>query len=156
MIRPTRRRRARRGSLGQALAEFALVAPIFFLLLLAIMEGARYVFYHEMLSYATREGARYAIVHGSRSGPIYGCPSGPMPGGLAGCDVDGENVKEVVRNAAIALAGAGTIIFDEPFWATNNGRGELVTIAVEYTYGPLFPILPPITVTAESTLVINN
>ena len=155
MIRSTPPHGARRRSLGQALAEFALVAPLFFLLLLAIMEGARYVFYHEMLSYATREGARYAIVHGAKA--IDFCPSGPMPGGAANnCDLEGDNVKEVVRDAAIALAGAGTITFDEPFWETNNGRGETVRVAVEYIYGPLFPILPPITVTAESTLVINN
>ena len=160
-------RRSRRGSRGQALAEFALVAPLFFLLLLAIMEGARYVFYHEMLSFATREGARYAIVHGHRAIDLL--PSGPNPPNVAAnttdpcnsdpCpgDPDGDsNVAQVVRDRAFSLAGPGTITFQWPMWATNNGRGETVTVAVEYTYAPLVPILPPITVVAESSLVINN
>ena len=63
--------RARSG--GQALVEFSLVAPLFFLLLLAVIEGGRFIFYYEILHNATREGARYAIVHGANS---Y-CPSGP-------------------------------------------------------------------------------
>jgi Flp pilus assembly protein TadG len=155
----TARGRARmrgRGPLGQALAEFALTAPIFFLIMLAIMEAGRYVFYQEMLNSATRAGARYAIVHGSNA--IDDCPSGPNPAYLPPnvCDPNGDNVKEVVQDAAIALALPATIVFTEPFWTTSNLRGETVTIAVTYTYPPLVPILPPITVTAESSLVINN
>ena len=54
-------------SAAQALVEFALVAPIFFLLLFAIIEGGRFMMYYQTLNNATREGARYAIVHGSNS-----------------------------------------------------------------------------------------
>lgn len=149
-----RRRRAR--STGQALAEFALVAPMFLLLMLAIMEGGRFIFYYEMLSSATREGARYAIVHGSNA--LNACPSGPNPPWLPAntCDPDGDNVKEAVRDAAIDLPGTSALVFDTPFWETNNYRGEKVTIGVHFTYQPMFPILPNITVSAESSLVINN
>ena len=66
-----------RTSAGQALVEFALVAPIFFLLLFGIIEAGRFILFYEALNNATREGARYAIVHGSNSS----CPSGPMPPG---------------------------------------------------------------------------
>src|SRR5947208_1304045 len=47
---------------AQALVEFAMVAPIFFVLLFGIIEGGRFIFYYETLNNATREGARYAIV----------------------------------------------------------------------------------------------
>src|SRR3989304_5456100 len=104
-----RRRRAR--SAGQALAEFALVAPLFFLFMLAVMEAGRFIFYYEMLSSATREGARYAIVHGSRA--IDTCPSGPMPpwinNGVNFCDPNGDRVKEAVRDAAIDLPGTSDL-----------------------------------------------
>src|SRR5690242_12105624 len=70
------------GERGQAMVEFALVAPIFFLLLFAIIEGGRFIFYYETLNNATREGARYAIVHGSNAKCPAG-PSGPMPPGIA-------------------------------------------------------------------------
>ena len=64
---------------GQVLAEFALVAPLFFLLLFGIIEAGRFIYYYETLSSATREGARYAIVNGYRSFS----PTGPERRGNA-------------------------------------------------------------------------
>ena len=71
------RHRARDGhsnkrSHGQAIAEFALVAPIFFLILFSIIDFGRYVYYVQILNNAAREGARYAIVHGANSLPVVG------------------------------------------------------------------------------------
>ena len=68
----------RRSHRGQALVEFALVAPMFFLVLFAIIEAGRFIFYYETLNNATREGARYAIVNGANS---LGCPTGPAAPG---------------------------------------------------------------------------
>lgn len=143
-------------SVGQALTEFALVAPLFFLLLFAIIEGGQFILYYETLSNATREGARYAIVHGSNSS----CPSGPMPPGInaPSCyDPTGANVVEQVKNTAFGLLGSGVVV--TPTWGPlGNGREADVNVAATYTYQALVPIvpLPPITVNAESTLVINN
>jgi len=161
----TRRHRPRQVR-GQALAEFALVAPLFLLIILAIIEGGRFVFFYEMLNSATREGARYAIVHGYNAAD--GCPSGPMPGGAASCDLTGENVKLALQDAAIGLAGVGDFDSLEVFWCPasgakpcpgnelNNGRGNPVTVRAAYTYSSVIPVLPPITIASESTLVINN
>jgi hypothetical protein len=138
------------------MVEFALVAPIFFLLLFAIIEGGRLILYYETLANATREGARYAIVHGSNSF----CPSGPMPPGQnppLGCyDAMGDNVVQRVKESAFGLLGAGVTV--TPTWATDNGRDAEVSVSATYTYKPLVPIvpLPAITITAESNLVINN
>ena len=57
-----RLRRDRRGR-GQALVEFALVIPIFLLLLVAIFDMGRAVFAYNTLTNAAREGARMAIVN---------------------------------------------------------------------------------------------
>ena len=48
---------------GQALVEFALVIPLFLLLLVAIFDLGRAVFAFNTLSNAAREGARIAIVN---------------------------------------------------------------------------------------------
>jgi Flp pilus assembly protein TadG len=48
---------------GQALVEFALVLPIFILLLVAIFDLGRAVFAYNTLTNAAREGARIAIVN---------------------------------------------------------------------------------------------
>jgi Flp pilus assembly protein TadG len=148
-----------RRSCGQALAEFALVAPIFFLLLFAIIEAGRFMIYYETLNNAAREGARYAIVNGANT---LGCPSGPPAPNSAGCDVPGANVVARVRSAAFGVLGNAVTV--TPHWlkpdgtAGDNGRGMTVNVAASYTYNSLVPIvpLPPITINAESTLVINN
>jgi len=146
------------------MVEFALVAPMFFLLLFGIIEAGRFIFYYESLSGATREGARYAIVNGANT---LGCPSGPPSPGSSACDAVGNNVVTRVRQSALGVPGSG-ISVDRCWWYTacnvathgdgDNARGATVTVSASYTYRSLIPLvpLPPITVTAESSLVINN
>ena len=151
MIRATRS--GRRRSRGQALAEFALVAPLFFLILFGIIEAGRFIFYYEILNNATREGARYAIVNGANS---LTCSSGPPASGTTSCDQPGNNVIQKVKDAAVGTLGNAVTV--TPIWTPDNGRGSIVNIAASYTYSSLIPIvpLPNITITAESSLVINN
>ena len=155
------RRRKRR---AQALVEFALVAPWFFLILFGIIEAGRFVFYYETLNNATREGARYAIVNGANT---LGCPTGPPAPGSTPCDTVGNDVKQKVRATAFGMSPAA-ISFPNvagcpttplsPCWQPDNARGATVTVTAAYTYTSLVPLvpLPPITVEAESTLVVNN
>lgn len=51
-----------RGDRGQSLAEFALVIPVFLLIVLAIAEGGYYVAATTIVSHATHEGARQGVV----------------------------------------------------------------------------------------------
>jgi TadE-like protein len=148
----TTRRSRRNRSRAQALVEFALVVPWFFLLLFGIIEAGRFIFYYETLSNATREGARYAIVNGANT---LGCPSGPPAPGSSGCDTSGANVSARVRQSGIGLPNAITVT---PTWTPDNGRGSTVNVTAQMTYHVLVPLvpLPDITVKAESTLVINN
>lgn len=148
--------------------EFALVAPVFFLLLFAIIEGGRFILYYETLSNATREGARYAIVNGanslctgSASGVVTG-PVGPMPADWTAAtpwchDPAGNRVAQRVKDSAFGLLGTSVAVTST--WGANgNARDSEVRVAAVYTYNTLVPLvpLPPITITAESNLVINN
>jgi len=47
---------------GQALVEFAVVAPVFFLLLFGLIDLGRYVYVTNSFAQAAREGARYGAV----------------------------------------------------------------------------------------------
>jgi TadE-like protein len=158
---------------GQALVEFALVAPMLFVLILGTIEAGRFMLFYEVMNHATREGARYAIVHGADST----CPSGPAPVGYTNdCDPSGQYVKDAVAKAALELAGVGDLIVFDPVWTNRstpanpepgdpssgtNARGEYVTVFLDFTYAPLVAevlnvgILPDINISAESTLVIN-
>ncbi|MGI8829252.1 MAG: TadE/TadG family type IV pilus assembly protein [Candidatus Limnocylindria bacterium] len=144
--------RDERRSRGQALVEFAFAAPIFFLLLIGLLEGGRYVFYSESLNHAAREGARHAIIHGSASRPIAAQTGPGSPD-----DPGGEAVKQAVRDAAVGMGDPGAISIPNPNYSPNNNRrGSTVTVSVTYTYTPVVSIFGPITVDAEATLVVNN
>ena len=150
----TDRLRSRQRRRGQAMVEFALVAPIFLLLLFAIVEFGWYVYSVQMLNEAAREGARYAIVHGSTSL----CPSGPMPGGAQDwCDPSGSKIEAVVMGRAVGIPSA-SISFPTMTWSPNNGRGSVFSLVVQATHQPLIPLvpLPPITIQGASSLVVQH
>jgi Flp pilus assembly protein TadG len=163
-------RRRRRRDIGQALAEFALVAPIFFLILFGIIDFGRYVYYVQVLNNAAREGARYAIVHGSRSL----APTGPPASGTITSDYDGANVVSTTRGYATGVIGDSTVLAIVPTWwhygsepdpaaplnggDGDNGRENLVQVIVTYQFRSLIPVvpIPPIEVKGSATLVVNN
>ena len=70
----------RRESPGQALVEFALAAPLFFLVLIGIIVLGIIVYYNQQLTNGAREAARYAAVHSATAqNPTVGSldPAGP-------------------------------------------------------------------------------
>ena len=78
---------------GQGIVEFALLVPVFMLLLLAMLEFG-FLFDHTLtIQYASREGARVgsAMVNG---GGVPGCGTGQSP---AAADVDKNIVAAVTR-----------------------------------------------------------
>ncbi len=60
-------RRFRQTHVGQNLVEFALIGPMFIILVFGIIEGGRLVWTNHTLGNATKEGARYTSVRGSGS-----------------------------------------------------------------------------------------
>jgi hypothetical protein len=146
-------RRRQRRTRGQALAEFALVAPIFFLMLFGIIDFGRYVYYVQVLNNAAREGARYAIVHGAEGIPSTGPPDDPS----------GAAVMTTVRNYLVGVIDGGALTIT-PTWTSSAGmpapniRGTLVNVHIDYQFRSVIPLvpIPPLTVQGDSTLVINN
>jgi hypothetical protein len=140
--------RSKRCRRGQALVEFALVAPLFFLLLFAIIDFGRYVYYVQVLNNAAREGARYAIVHGPEGIPSTGPPDDPS----------GAAVEARVRTFLVGVIDGGSLTITPSWPQGTNARGNTVSVQVEYEFHSVMPLvpLPIIDVRGESTLVINN
>jgi Flp pilus assembly protein TadG len=69
--------RGRRGERGATLVEFAVVAPILFLMLFGVVEFARLVVGFTGVWTAAREGARYAI--GVEDERYVDCPASLPP-----------------------------------------------------------------------------
>jgi hypothetical protein len=65
---------SRRGERGQGLVEFALIVPLFTMLLLGLLEFGLMFDHHLTLEYGTREGARTgaALANGSKLGAACG------------------------------------------------------------------------------------
>ena len=53
----------KRSSRGQSLVEFALILPLFMLIVLGIFDLGRVIYAYSALHNAAREGARYGAVH---------------------------------------------------------------------------------------------
>lgn len=121
---------------GQSLVEFAVVVPVFLILVLGLFDGARAVWHYNTLAQAAREGTRYAIVHS-------GAPA--------------AQVEDVVRAHASALdQGALTVAVSYPDGDSNPG--SRVEVEARYTFSPLFDIahLPGVTMTSSSRMTIQH
>ena len=55
-------RRCRRNRSGAAVVEFAFIAPVFFLLIFGVIEFGRMVMVQQIITNASREGARIAVL----------------------------------------------------------------------------------------------
>ena len=143
--------RAPRRGRGQALVEFALVIPIFLLMLIALFDLGRAVFAYNTLTNAAREGARLAAVNQD------------LP----------TIIDRAKKQTAIVELDAPNVTVD--MWQTNEDGtpdltdpcddlvavGCLVVVKFEATYRPITPFISNIlfrngvTFTAKSVLDIE-
>ena len=119
-----------RGEGAQSLVEFALVLPVFLLLVTGLFDVGRAVWQENSLAYAAREGTRYAIVHGSAGNPAVGpCSSclNPATNNLG-------NIVNAVNNSAIGVYNIDVTI-DYP--DGDNQRNHRVTVDATAPFVPL-------------------
>lgn len=138
------------GEGGQALVEFALIMPVFLLLVLGLFDVARAVWQENTLAYAAREGTRYAIVHGSASDdPVH--PGNPTP------------VVAVVRSAALGVPNitvtsswpdlvGSTACFDRGCRVAVDATAQFIPLPSQYLLNGAFQI----TLRGGSMLVIQR
>jgi Flp pilus assembly protein TadG len=125
---------------GQSMVEFALVAPLFFMLLFGAIEGGRLIWTNHELVNATREGARLAMVGGSEA------------------QVQATNAavtQRILDRSAGLRPGQLTVT------TTNLGGAPGTTVVVQSTY-QFQPIVAmvfgagSITLTARSAVIIQH
>ncbi len=170
------RRTATRGQRrfhGQTLVEFALVLPIFLLLVFAVIDGGRYIFLSSTLSNAAREGARLGSVEAWWKG------SSDASCGTAGGPVCPANTTALINHITAAanrqMAPFGSV--DNVYircdaagnapptgnWTTKtctgNSPGGTISVRVNYTWDAITPlvanIMGSITTSGSATVSIN-
>ena len=151
---------AHRHSRGQSLVEFALVIPLFLVMLFGIIDIGRVIWANDALSNAAREGARFASVTGSS---------------LITPTSTKADIKTYTRNYAIAAGTNVTVTVcysavqnssatagctgDVDQSNVSNDRGSLVTVRVTSTVPILTGTLlgmGAFTVSGASTVLVNN
>ena len=116
MLRLVKRRSKRHPtSRGQALVEFALILPLFIMVLMGVIVLGIVVFYNQELTNAAREAARFAAIHSATDPfcPVVGHldPASP-PLGYARCDpVDTSwpRMTAFARSKVFGLNASGVI-----------------------------------------------
>ncbi|MBI3751267.1 MAG: pilus assembly protein [Chloroflexi bacterium] len=158
---------------GQGLVEFAIVLPVFLVLVFAALDVGRVIWAQDDLAHAAREAARYASVHGGSK--VTSCPTGPNLGSTpgTGCPTWTPDSKEPTRiqaRAFMAGAGSGTTVTVCYYTTTactgnsdeagaTNGRGEFVTVRITSHVSLVTTSIVGHTgydITATSTVLINN
>lgn len=86
---------------GAAVVEFAIVAPLLFMLTLGMMEISRMVMVKQLLINASREGARLAVLPGATSAEVLELVSSE----LTAYSVNGVNVEILPRSLESTTAG---------------------------------------------------
>jgi Flp pilus assembly protein TadG len=133
---------------GGTLIEFAVVASIFFIMLIAICAGSNLYFTHNALVEATSRGARYAATQASHSTPgtittTGGSCSAPSPP----CDSSGPRLTQI-RNYTIYGNEAGTgsnLLNLQPanvcvqYCQFGVGTGSVSVSVTGYTYNFVVP-----------------
>ncbi len=112
MRKPYRTSRGKR--LGAAVVEFAVVAPLFFLLVFGMVEFGRMVMIQQVITNASREGARKAVLDGATS----------------------SNVKSAVvtymTNGSVTIATSNVTI--NPSDPTTAAAGSPVTVTISVPF----------------------
>ena len=128
----------RRGSqTGSALVEGALVFFVFMLIVLGIMDFGRIVWVHNSVSYATREAARYAIVHGSASRT----------------PATSTTIADKVKQNAIGLTPESVTV--AIVWSPDNKPGSSVSVSTQYLVTSIVSLVPfAITLKSSSKMII--
>jgi len=162
-----------RRSQGQGLVEFALVVPIFLLILFGVLDLGRYVFLDSVLSQAAREAARVGAVEASWVGSgdaACGATGGPVcPASVNALRTDmtsGAN-RMMTPFAAIPVANlyssCDATSGPAGSWTTQacatRSAGSVVSVRVQVPFTPITPIIGQIVGTiqasASASMIVN-
>jgi Flp pilus assembly protein TadG len=130
-------RRVRRREEAQSLAEFALILPIFLILVFGIIDFGMGLRAYITVAQATREGARYGVV-GNQAGTF-------TAGGTGDCD--GSTETNIIGKVCATMNGLDltdiqTVTAECPDTSTTPpcSPGDAIEVHAEYQYHYITPV----------------
>jgi len=110
-------RSCRRNRRGAAVVEFAIVAPVFFLLIFGMIEYGRMVMVQQVLTNASREGARKAVLEGVSDSEVQTAVSSYLTSAsISGATVTVTTTAAVPPDVADSRTVTVTIPFSQVSW----------------------------------------
>lgn len=145
---------------GQALVEFALVIPVFLLLIFGIIDAGRLIYTYNAVSNSARNAARVAIVNQAASGTDT-CDTTAPTAYAVGC--------AVASSGGITVAPADVdVVYTDYLGGGECGDGTpdgyvigcVVSVTVSAPWTPLTPIIgqivSPITLSSTTKMPIER
>ncbi len=126
------------------MVEFALVLPLFLLILAGILDFGFLLYSRMTVINAAREGARTSITTSDPT-TIPSIARGAAQGAAAG--IGGAGVT--VASTCVALKTAGSCNWSTK---TSSQPGDAVAVTVNYTYHTFFPLLFGATIPISATV----
>ncbi len=118
---------------GQGLVEFALVLPVFLLILFGLIDGARFVYMNTVVSQAAREGARLAATEARWIGNPTADPSCVANAGLITSANPGAHVCPATETGATnSLAGGHHGCFQSDGGSVRGRQQRLFQLSAEH------------------------
>jgi hypothetical protein len=150
----THRREGRRGR-GQALVEFALIVPVFLLLLMSLLDFGRVVYAQHTINQDAAEGARVGAV--SADSLTLDLPAGctASPESPVGCDTRFTTRYAKIRAAARIMAPAVPMT-DASITGGRKTDGTALPCSQVLAYDGGTPAMPDDAVTPANTNVANS
>jgi TadE-like protein len=140
---------------GTAIVEFALIAPILFLLVFGIVEFGRALNYYNDLTQLAGQGARAAVVSRNPDGSAVGTGNADCPANnqTIQCQIaktyptDAE-LKDGI-SVCLGILNPSTQVIEAP--SGTPPTGTPITVRTKFTFQPLTSFFPSITLTSTQT-----
>jgi Flp pilus assembly protein TadG len=165
MLRPASARK------GATILEFAIVAPVTFLLILGLIVGGLGVFRYQEVSHLAREATRYASTHGGQYQQDGRPATTGVPAVLTSTDMQTYVATKTValdpNNLSINLSYSApatiipnnipTYLNTDPTLVPPGQKvfQNYVTVTVTYTWMPEVYLVGPINLTSTSTIAMS-
>jgi Flp pilus assembly protein TadG len=146
---------ARRGERGGTLPETVIVMSVLLAVMFGIIDFGRALYTYSFVTNAARQGARWAIVRGSKCTLLDHCPAAkgstdiqPYVQGLSEGAMTANNIS-----ASLSFPSCPSGVVS----ANGNSPGCVAEVTVQYPFKFMLPFLPAgIQLSSTSEMVISN
>lgn len=98
-----------------SVVEFAIVAPLFFMLIFGMIEFGRMVMVQQVITNASREGARQAVLEGTQTSDVV------------------ATVEEFLNSGAVPASSAEITVSPDPPETAGHGQPVTVTVSIAFS-----------------------